>query len=83
MRNPVIAVLCVTPPISVDPIPHMQQFFGDNDLERPWPGSVDSWQIDQDEVRPLSRVKNVAAPDRRIYSSSQHLLKRATICRDA
>jgi hypothetical protein len=82
MRDPVIAVLGVTSPVSVDPVSHVQQFFGDDNFERPWPRSIDPRQVDQHEVRPLPCVKDVTTPDRRIHSSSQHLLERSTICRD-
>ncbi len=52
MGDPVVAVAGVAPVIAVEPVPHVNQFFGNHDFHGPWLILVDAFEVDQDDVVP-------------------------------
>ena len=45
--NAVVAVFRMAAAVSIDAVPHMQQFLTDNHLERFWLGQIDAPKIDE------------------------------------
>jgi CheY-like chemotaxis protein len=71
LRDAVIPVLGVAPQIPIEPIPHVDQFFGYNHFDGSGLRNVKPGQIDQDEMLRGPRIKRVRAPDRGAHPPPQ------------
>jgi CheY-like chemotaxis protein len=59
--NPVMPMPGVPPKVTVEPVAHVDQFFGDDDFERHWLGPVNARQVDQHGVFARTGQKGVGA----------------------
>jgi hypothetical protein len=61
MRDPVVTVMGMAPEIAVEVIAHVNQFFGDHDLQRLRLRHIYPVEIDQDGVHPVSLEETVGS----------------------
>ncbi len=50
MRDPVVTVVAMSPPVTIDEVAHMDELLADDDLQRSGGGLVDPGRVDQNRV---------------------------------
>jgi hypothetical protein len=82
-RDTVISVLGVAAKITIQPVSHVNQFLGNDDFERPWPGEIETGEIDQNEMSAVPGVKRVRSPNGRSDSPPYPLFELPPVGRHA
>jgi hypothetical protein len=83
MRDTIVPVLRVPAQIAVEPVPHVQEFLGDDDFERARSRLIDARQVDQDEMFTRCSDKRIGATNRASHPSSQPAFEFTTFGCDA
>ncbi len=75
MSDAVVSVLRVSAEVAVEPVSHVQEFLGDDNLERPRLRSIDARQVYQNEMMAGCGRKRIGAADRAPHAPSQPAFK--------
>jgi hypothetical protein len=79
MRDPVVPMFRMSTAVTIKLIAHVNQFFGDNKLNRTRFRPVDATKVDQDRMPVRRRQEYVRSSDVRTDSPAEPLLKFSSI----
>lgn len=81
-RDAIVTMMSMPASISVDPVPHVNQFFDDDDFKGSGLGGGNPGNIDQNSVRPRTAEIDVGAANRSIDSAPKPPFEFASVGRN-